>query len=122
MPHPLTDKLIRRAVQIADGVAREAIAEAERLTGTSYPPASAPGQPPHRRSGQVNRGFTHDVTVTGTRINARVTNRAPHWKYLVAGAKRMAPRPVLTAEFNAKYRRRFIERFKAARTAAAGRR
>ena len=54
-------------------------------------PASAPGEPPHRRTGTLARSITHEVTAT----TARVGTNLKYGKFLETGTSVMAARPYL---------------------------
>ena len=59
--------------------------------GTPYPPASTPGQPPHRRTGNLhdNLRITADTTGAGA-LNVWTV---PYGPFLEGGTSKMAPRP-----------------------------
>jgi hypothetical protein len=80
-------RLNRSGVEVVDKV-REAISK-------PYPPASSPGNPPHRRTGALWR------SIFATEGNDRVTVAAsePHGEYLQRGTRRMAARPFLDLGF-----------------------
>ncbi len=62
---------------------------------TPYPPASGPGNPPHRRSG----GLWRSIFATRRGDAVTVAASAPHGEYLERGTSRMAPRPFLERGF-----------------------
>lgn len=71
-----------------DVVAREMTAELKDLLNTSHPPASAPGSPPHRRTGTL-RSKT-EVIRNGRKLIVRTTQVGI---FLEGGTQNMAARP-----------------------------
>jgi len=85
---------------IADGIERAAIyvrRAMKRLISTPYPPASSPGEPPHRRTGNLYRNI--DVFINRQTLVAYVgpTEDAEYGLYLEYGAPRanLEPRPFM---------------------------
>jgi hypothetical protein len=85
---------------IADGIERGAIyvrRAMKRLINTPYPPASVPGEPPHRRTGNLYRNI--DVFINRQTLTAQVgpTDKAEYGLYLEYGAPRanLEPRPFM---------------------------
>jgi len=63
-------------------------------TARSYPPASLPGQFPHRRTGLLQRSLRSNVNrVSGNRVQLVLTNTAPYAGFLETGTSRMGARP-----------------------------
>jgi hypothetical protein len=73
-------------VKIAEEVRKEAIA----LSSKSYPPASKPGQPPRKRSGN----FIAKIRLVRTANGVRLIFFASYSSFLLKGTRKMAPRPV----------------------------
>lgn len=72
----------------------------ERLNN-AYPPASAPGESPHRRTGNLSAGIAHNIYEFSDGVTAIVTSdRASGSEdvptYLEFGTEHMAPRPYMT--------------------------
>lgn len=68
------------------------------VVNTPYPPASSPGQPPHRRSRTLQRGLTVWITrgVGTVVMHMGWRNNDPVYaRFLAKGTARMAPRPAL---------------------------
>lgn len=99
------DKLVRNVT-----AAGEQLAKIQRQSlNTPYPPASAPGESPHRRTGDLQASVTSEVDETdGDRVTARVGTPLAYGRYLEFGTGRqseksqpnhplsgMAPRPWL---------------------------
>jgi hypothetical protein len=78
----------QRAVNVVVG-------DTQRRVSTPYPPASQPGEPPHRRTGALMRSISGGVTMTRNTITATVRARAPHAKHLDPGGGRIAQRPFI---------------------------
>lgn len=82
-------------------------AEEEQLRkdiSTPWPPASAPGQPPHRRTGRLHTGimkFTgiHGNSVRGIMVSQRPGGDPAVPSYLEHGTNRMAARPYMRRSF-----------------------
>lgn len=87
------------------------------LINTSYPPASAPGQPPHRRSGALQAAVysvVEEFVDAGPTVTIAYNNSiAPHAKFLASGTSKMAPRPSI-ALLKEKWRERFPQRMQKA--------
>ena len=82
--------------------ARKMVVEIQQSISMPYPPASAPGMPPHRRTGRLLRSMQSSVSRVGrvVRVQYGATARSPKRKapypaYLQRGTRRMAPRPYL---------------------------
>jgi hypothetical protein len=94
---------IERRMVLAEGFARR---QYQENVATPYPPASLPGQFPHRRSGELQRGVRANVNRTATKVQLTLGNVArskrgfPYPTALEAGTVKMQPRPHLlpTAE------------------------
>ncbi len=59
-------------------------------------PASKPGEPPHKRTGDLGRSITHEVT----KNTARVGSNKKYAKPLELGTHKMAARPYLRPAVN----------------------
>ena len=87
------------ATDMAKSAARRGVHEGKRAVSTPYPPASLPGNPPHRRTGRFRRGINATVTAVSRtlhgaiQIRGRVSSRAPYGKFLEFGTRRMRARP-----------------------------
>ncbi len=75
------------------GKVKESLTKAGPTKTNPHTPASAPGQPPHRRTGTLARSITHEVT----KNSARVGTNLKYGKYLETGAPsiNLKPRPYL---------------------------
>lgn len=61
-----------------------------------YPPASAPGESPHRRSGYLQEGVSWGVERSGPIYTLTVASTALYSVYLEFGTSRMAARPFMS--------------------------
>ena len=82
--------------------AGEAIRDMQKsLVSTPYPPASTGGNPPHRRSGNLQREIACDeVQLQGTSLvihNFVPEALVPYAIFLEHGTNRMSPRPFFEA-------------------------
>ena len=70
------DRVITRArrtmLQRGEVAAAALEAQVTQRVSTPYPPASLPGQPPHRRSGRLMAGIRGIARLLGTRIRITV--------------------------------------------------
>ncbi len=82
-----TAKLVEAAAIIVENRAKELITE-------PYPPASAPGQPPHRRTGRLRASISHSAVDQST-LTVRVGTNVKYGMYLELGTRKMAARPWL---------------------------
>jgi HK97 gp10 family phage protein len=77
---------------------QESVDRIKKSIGTQYPPASSPGEPPHKRTGGLQNSVGYNVTVAGPSANLEVTATAPYAAYLEYGTENMAARPFLRPE------------------------
>lgn len=71
---------------------------AQSLVSIPYPPASSPGNPPHRRTGLLRSSIRAEVVRGGFgfgRFYGRVIADVPYASFLERGTRRMAARPFL---------------------------
>lgn len=83
---------------IADGQARAAdrIKRAIRRTiNIPFPPASQPGEPPHRRTGNLRRNVEWWQNRKTLTVQVGVTVDAPYGLFLEFGTRKMAARPFI---------------------------
>ena len=66
-----------------------------------YPPASSPGNPPHRRTGRLMRSIRSRIGDRGNNVVVEVVATAPYASYLQEGTRRMLARPFLPGEVGA---------------------
>jgi len=64
----------------------------QMLISKPYPPASNPGNPPARRTGNLRSGYKAKV-VKGQLSLAVQNDTADYWKFLEFGTSKMRPRP-----------------------------
>lgn len=83
---------------VAHDLARRAIAvesEAKRLLNDSFPPPSAPGEPPHKRHGRLQSSITWQLGEDALGLYADIGTDVEYAEYLEEGTDRMAARPFL---------------------------
>jgi HK97 gp10 family phage protein len=92
---------------VIDTIARRIEAEAAQHAGEveddirqrlniAYPPASSPGDTPHRRTGNLSASTQARVVKReGDRISVDVANTAEYAEHLEFGTDRMEPRPFM---------------------------
>lgn len=84
---------------LARAVSKSAIrvqGEARRLTSqASGPPPSAPGSPPHLRTGTLSRSIDQELLRDDREIIGRVGTNLNYGKWLEIGTRKMAKRPYL---------------------------
>jgi len=92
-------------------------AEAVRLVGQfSGPPLgspSAPGEPPHVRTGTLRRSIGFETFRIGRMFVGRVGTNLKYGRWLEEGTSRMAPRPYLRPALDSQ-RNRIVEEIEAA--------
>ncbi len=67
--------------------------ELRQSISTKYPPASSPGNPPHRRTGKLHASASTDTNERGQTVITTVGTNAPYAGFLEEGTSRMAARP-----------------------------
>lgn len=91
--------LARAEVELERAIARAGImvqAEARRLTHQAvFPPASAPGSPPHVRTATLTRSIDQENLRTPGGFTARVGTNVQYGRFLELGTRTMAARPYL---------------------------
>jgi HK97 gp10 family phage protein len=97
-----------------EGVAREAMARAAIIVETeaklllnlaAYPPASAPGDPPHKRTGTLGRSIQNEVLKDEKELVGRVGTNLVYGRWLELGTSQMEPRPYLRPALTKSMRR-----------------
>lgn len=88
--------VVRRAVAEGMGRAAEHVKRTmRRLINVPYPPASLPGESPHRRTGNLRRSINIWLNKQTLQVWVGPTDAANYGIYLEYGTKRMAPRPFM---------------------------
>lgn len=85
----------RRVAANTQAVASAITQELRSRVGTPYPPPSRPGQPPHRRTGRLQRGINGNTVLSGNRLIMTHFARAPYAAFVAFGTRRMAARQFL---------------------------
>lgn len=108
---------IRQAIgDIMEKVAAHIVRKIKADLNTPYPPASVPGEAPHRRTGNLRASVDYWINRKTLEVDIGVNVDAPYWQYLEFGTVNMAPRPFLRTNIvkNAMAAQRRIEREAAA--------
>lgn len=100
---------------IADILAKTAASIVRKIKAdlnTPYPPASSPGEAPHKRTGNLRASVDYWINRKTLEVDIGVNIDAPYWQYLEFGTVNMAPRPFLRTNIvkNAMAAQRRIER------------
>lgn len=99
-----TARIIRKSTQAGrlalDAVAKEMTIFVRGKINKPYPPASRPGQEPHKRTGRLQSGFV--VVRTGKSIGVRTSNIGI---WLDGGTRKMAARPFIRKHLHDKRRK-----------------
>lgn len=79
---------------------RDVVADIRHELATPYPPASAPGDDPHKRTGDLQRGITGETVSADDVITTQVTSSRVSGNPLVPfflnfGTKKMRARPYM---------------------------
>jgi HK97 gp10 family phage protein len=85
----LDREMDRRFEEVGIVVSRHA----KQLVGIQYPPASSPGNPPHRRTGAFRQSITYEVRKRSGQPAVRIYSTSPYGDFLNDGTSRMAARP-----------------------------
>lgn len=84
----------RQVKGIMETLGPEMVEDVREYIGEPYPPASAPGQPPHKRSGELAASVSYRVVELGPNVyTLELEVAAEHAVYLEEGTATMAPRP-----------------------------
>lgn len=80
-----------------DAVTKEAVKLCREAVGEPYPPASLPGEPPHKRTGEGQRGIivVPNPNSPIPQADLTVSRKAVHMIYLEYGTRLIRPRPWL---------------------------
>lgn len=84
---PVARDLARRAVRVESA--------AKILLNDSYPPASLPGDPPHKRTARLQTSISWRLGEDSEGLYAAIGTDLPYGKYLELGTDRIEPRPFL---------------------------
>ena len=94
---------MRKLPSAMEALGIRAAGTASKLIDTPYPPASRPGNPPHRRTGNLEAGIEHTESADGTEMvlsskRAEGDPRVP--MFLEFGTSKMAARPYMRVVAN----------------------
>jgi|GEM_PF-2750215 len=95
------DAVVRGRLRLAaQAIGIRCAGYASNLVNTPYPPASKPGEPPHKRTGNLQAGITNEQSESVESIDTKIVARraegnpkVPGW--LEFGTKKMAARPFM---------------------------
>ena len=74
-------------------VGRKSVNIIKKSIAIDYPPASDPGEPPHKRTGLLYRSIATGTQTIGNEITLNLTVDTPCAAYLEYGTRKMAARP-----------------------------
>jgi hypothetical protein len=83
-----------QALQILQAWGAEVVAERKAALATLAPPSSRPGETPHKRSGRLQAGITHNVRIESPRVVGVLRSEAPYSASLQGGMNRPIFTPV----------------------------
>jgi hypothetical protein len=95
--------LARKLPPAMEALGIRAAAEVANSIDEPYPPASSPGNPPHRRTGNLRAGVEHTEDSSGTETtisSARAQGDPRVPVYLEFGTHKMAARPYMRPVMN----------------------
>ncbi len=104
---------IRRAIgDIMENVAASIVRKIKADLNTPYPPASVPGEAPHKRTGNLRASVDYWINRRSLEVEIGVNVNAPYWEYLEFGTVNMDARPFLRTNIvkNAMAAQRRIEK------------
>ncbi len=89
------DAMMAAAHEANIDLAELIIEDIEKTINTPYPPASRPGRPPHRRSGDLQDSYEYEAKAGGrlSKPRMRVFSTVDYSGYLEFGTRTMSPRP-----------------------------
>jgi hypothetical protein len=96
-PVPGTGKVVNKEKELANG----RVFHYRKLEGATYYRASAPGEPPAVRLGDLRTDYKAKVTGQGSKAVGLVGSRLDYSVYLEKGTSDMHPRPHLKPSFQA---------------------
>jgi hypothetical protein len=79
--------------QLLQQVKQETADKLREVLGSDYPPASAPGEPPRRRTGDLLESYQVDARVEGETVVVMMTPGVPYADMLEYGTGSMDARP-----------------------------
>jgi HK97 gp10 family phage protein len=69
--------------------------QVQQMIGKPFPPSSAEGEPPHRRSGNLQRSITIKFSKTPVALEVKVGSKASYAMDLEMGTSKVPARPFL---------------------------
>jgi HK97 gp10 family phage protein len=98
LKHPdIKAEIHKRGMEIIEKCAIFMAAKVIDELGVAYPPASRPGEPPRKRSGELQRDVTYEVNERAGTASVGVTSA--YGPFLERGTRYMSARPFLFATF-----------------------
>jgi hypothetical protein len=91
----IADKIIENAAATLDQTGGDVVRDIQDRIGESYPPASDPGEPPHRRTGGYQAGFVAEASKEGDLAQVTISNPTANGldNWLENGTSKMEARP-----------------------------
>lgn len=100
----ITDILMQQIRNgVTDGlyaVRNQFVSDVEKSISDAYPPASAPGSPPHMRTGELFAGVGGEVVSSQDFIELTLFDDVHYAIYLEEGTSKMAARPFFNPAFS----------------------
>src|SRR4051812_26774339 len=93
-------KLTAKFQKAAKDTGKEAVRELKQTLSEPYPPASKPGEPPHKRTGELQQSVGYEVTTEDKVVKLTLKVTADHAFYLEYGTATLAPRPFFRRAFD----------------------
>lgn len=95
----LMNKVMDRAQRAADDFGNEVQDDVQNALSIAYPPASAPGEKPHKRTGKL-RSLTlslpaRNYTISSDKLTVEIVSGAEYAEFLENGTSRMKARPFM---------------------------
>lgn len=90
------EAVVKVANAAKEGIARATLSvlrDSKISVNQSYPPASTPGEPPHKRTGNLLSRIDHEFDNDG--LVGRVGSNLDYARFLELGTEKMEPRPYL---------------------------
>lgn len=91
------EQLMQVLIDAANAIAEDIVADARDRISDSYPPASEPNTPPHRRSSDLYESVNAGVIVDDDKVTVECGSPLDYAEFLEYGTDRMAPRPMWEA-------------------------
>jgi len=81
--------------EVQETAGKQMVAEIKKSINTAFPPASRPGRPPHRRTGNLQKSIDYWVDKKTFHVQIGPNTDALYGIWLEEGTVKMDPRPYL---------------------------